>query len=118
MQLLVQRLEPLARALVIPGPTPAATVAPTPSTSNRAPDEREDQEEEEEREQEPESSEEERVVVESRSDRRPGRGKPLGNPQLIRADAHDRRDHERHDDPDASHVNLLCDVVERKRLSR
>ena len=44
-----------------------------------------------------------RRVIEP-SDRGPRRRKPLGHPQLIRADAHDRGDHERHEDADASHV--------------
>src|SRR5207302_9891448 len=76
--------------------------------SAQAPEGREEEggdgEEEEKREEEPEAPEEEWVAVRHGSDRGPGRRKPLGHPQLIRADAHDRGDHERHEDADASHV--------------
>src|SRR5882762_3752453 len=117
VQLLVQRLEPLSGALVVP-PAPSASVVPSaPAPEGRA-EQEEDEEDEEEREEEPEAAEEERVVVDGRSDRGTRGRKPLGPSQLIRADAHDRCDHERQEDAEASHWCLLFDdVVERKRRS-
>src|SRR6202165_1040699 len=117
MQLLVERLDPVARALVVARShaTPSAAVPPSPSAPERGPQEPEDEEDEEEREQEPESSEKEGVVVDGRRDRRTCRDESLRYPQLVAECARDRRDHEHHDDSEnASHSNLLCDLVERK----
>src|SRR5882762_1022575 len=81
VQLLVQRLEPLSGALVVPRLAPSAAVVPSaPAPEGRA-EQEEDEEDEEEREEEPEAAEEERVVVERRGDRGTRGRKPLGHPQ-------------------------------------
>src|SRR5258706_1679638 len=120
VELPVQRLDPITRVLVVARThaTPSAAITPSPAAPERRPQEPEDEEDEEEREQDPESSEEEGVVVDRRRDRRARRDESLRHPQLVPEDTRDPRDHEHHDDSEASHVNLLCDVVERKSHTR